>query len=313
MKKKLNTEKYGYILTEKQTLSTCSIAVKKPKIRKILKEKVIKECICVNKSNYKPVISNLHYSYSRLIGIATSISIEIICDIYRHKKYTGKFEKEIAGMMACETELDLKYYCKYEHHRDIVLDFKHHPGRVQMHTLENTFRYALYMAIFESIYRGEDANNIFSIDESMYPYIIDEVRKICKVVYMDLITANKESIKTSFLGNPIFGTRYSGIRGDGDIMIGNALYDLKTKKSSEPLENDICQLALYYLLSRSKRILKSNLHLEITQEDLVNKMYIYNTRHGNTYEVKVNKLSGKEVDEIMAEIYEVLKMDFSKR
>lgn len=306
MNNNLKENKYEYILTGKPLISTCSRAVKRADVQRILRAKVIEGYACVSNSNYKPVLSNLPSYYSALIGNTVSIAIEIIGDLHCYGEYKGDFGKELRGIEICKEELDNKYKSRFLAYKKKVLEFKKNRRKVTIKTMGNLFDYVLYMAIFEKIFRGQNPNSIFNINESIYPAIIDEVKVICRLTYKDFILPNEENIKKSYLANPVFGTSFSGIKADGDFMIGNNLYDLKTKKVKIPTQEDMCQLALYYLLSRCKRIFKSTFNLELTQEDFVDKLYIYNTRYAKTYEIKVKKLTDIEIDEIMGEIYTTL-------
>lgn len=306
MKTILETKKYKYCTTEKPFLINCTNAIKIKEIQDILQNEVLINCKLVLDFNAKPIYSNLNREYAGLIGNTVALATEIIGHLFRYDTYKGSFEKEMYGAEKCLSKLDNKYKDKFNLYLSKVLEFRDNRNIVTSKNMHKLFDYVLEMSIFEKIYRGDNPNKLFEIDTETCEAIVNEVKNISRYTYKYLLKYKETDVTNSFFSNPIFSTNYSGIMADGGFIIGNSLYNIKTTKNSEPYKNDIYQIILYYLLSRSKKIVKELNNIELIESDNIDDLYIYNSRFAHIYKIEINSLTNEEVDDIMFRIYSII-------
>lgn len=306
MKTILETKKYKYCTTEKPFLTNCTSAIKIKEIQDILQNEVLINCKLVQDFNAKPIYSNLNREYAGLIGNTVALATEIIGHLFRYDIYKGSFEKEMYGAEKCLSKLDNKYKDKFNLYLSKVLEFRDNRNIVTSKNMHKLFDYVLEMSIFEKIYRGDNPNKLFEIDTETCEAIVNEVKNISRYTYKYLLKYKETDVTNSFFSNPIFSTNYSGIMADGGFIIGNSLYNMKTTKKSEPYKNDIYQVILYYLLSRSKKIVKELNNIQLIESDNIDDLYIYNSRFAHIYKIEINSLTNEEVDDIMFRIYSII-------
>lgn len=307
MKTVLNSKKYKYCTIEKPFLTNCTTAVKNEKIQGILENEVLASCVLNSGFKVDPIFSRLNNGYSGLIGNTVALTTEIMGHLFRFGTYKGNFEKEMFGIDKCKDKLDEKYKEKFNIYSSKVLEFKDNRNIITEKDIAKIFEYVLEMSIFEKIYRGDDPNKLFSMNNETYNNIIEEVKSISRYTFKCLLKQKESQVKDSFFSNPVFSTKFSGIMADGGFIINNDLYNIKTTKKSEPYKTDIYQMLMYYLLSRSKKIMKELNNIEFIASDNIENLYIYNSRHTHTYKINIKQLTDEQVDDIMFRIYEIIR------
>lgn len=310
-----NNNRYSF--TKKYTMGVCTEVVKNPEIRKILLGKTKAIYKRVDNANLRPIYSKLDKSYSGLIGQATIKAVTMICEIIQNGKYIDDFSKEKYGLHILEFNTDFKpkelellgvpkpeaFIAKANELKKRLYDFIENKDKINPNNMELIFEYIDTLTLLEDVSRTENISKILDYDLNIHERLVDEVRNICKGIYINLIKREEDDIKKYFLKNPVFTSRVTGFVGDSNFMIKNDLYNLKTKIKSYPSEEDICQSIMYYLLSKCNNISKTNMKKKLEQKDLIERLYIYNTRHNQKYEVIISNLSDIEIDNILDTIY----------
>ena len=299
-------KKNKYSFTRKNTIGVCTEVVKSSEMREILLGKTKAVCKKVDNANLRPIYSKLDKSYSGLIGQATIKAVTMICEIIQNGKYIDDFSKEKYGLHLFEFKCNFEpetATSKMKEFKMRLSDFIKNKDKIDLNNMGLIFEYIDTLTLLEDVSRTENINRILNYDWSMHTLLVEEVRNICKGIYINLIKKEERNIKKYFLKNPEFTSRVTGFVGDSNFMIKNDLYNLKTKIKSYPSEEDICQSIMYYLLSRCNNIYKSNAKQKLEQKDLIERLYIYNTRHNEKYEIMIKNMSDIEIDNIMKDIY----------
>lgn len=300
--------KIRYSLREKELLDVCTEVVKDMDIRNFLLSMTGARCEKISKSNYKPVKSSLNIQYYALISQMVIKAIKLICDTIYFGECKTDLDREKNGILICKKylleESELKKIEEFEHK---IYEFENKKNQIKTNSFHLVFEYIDFLTLFEDAWRKGTVNNILRYDIEFRKFLIEEVKSICKIVYKDFVEPNIEIIKKSFFKNPEFTSKISGFVGDSNFIINKDLYNLKTKHKSMPSQEDVCQSILYYLISRCNKIYYQETKNGNIQENLIEKLYIYNTRYGDKYEIKLNNLSDIYVENIMEEVYYMYK------
>lgn len=305
MKTILSEKEYKYCTDKKVSIWNCTKVVERRDIQDILRNEVLVSCDLVHGFKVKPIFSSLNKEYAGLIGNTVALATEIIGHLFKYGIYKGNFNKEMIGMDECLSKIDKIHEKKFNEYSSKVLEFRDNRSLVTMETIDKLFDYVLEMSIFEKAFRENNINKLFEIDDDTYNAIINEVKNISRNTYR-LLKNKEKGVKKSFYSNPVFTSEYAGINADGGFIIDNDLYNIKTKRKHKPTIEDVCQMILYYLLSRTNKIAKEFNNISLDESDNINNLYIYNSRFAYTYEIKINELTDKEVDDIMFRIYKII-------
>lgn len=143
------------------------------------------------------------------------------------------------------------------------------------------------LACMESVYRHNGVNE----------FLYQEVPSLFRAdMILMLKNFNNEFIQKDtiltpssvVIFNPVFGSVFSKIQADGDIIIDGCLIELKTRKRMN-LSEDIKQLMIYVALN------KLNFKNKYSQRMYIEKIGSYNPRFKGFYEYSLDKIN--EIEE----------------
>lgn len=296
--------KKRYSLREKEILGVCTTVIEDNDITEFLISRTGAKCEKISKCNYKPVKSNLGVQNYALVAQMVIRAVKLMCETIQFGGCIDTLDREKEGIYRCEKYIlndeDSK---KLDYFKEKFNEFELKINQITPSSFHLVFEYIDYLTLFEESWRKDIVTNILRYDLNKRLDFINEVKSICKIVYKDFIENHSNDIKKSFYKNPDFKSKVSGFNGDSNFMINNDLYNLKTKHKSIPSDKDISQSILYYLISRCNKIYYKGTRYAYKRENLIERLYIYNTRYGDKYEIKFNNLSDKQVEDIMEEVY----------
>ena len=296
--------KKRYSLREKEILGVCTTAIEDNDITEFLISRTGAKCEKINKCNYKPVKSNLGVQNYALVAQMVVKAVKLMCETIYFGGCFDSLDREKEGIYKCEKYiLNDEESKKLDYFKEQFNEFEIKISQITPNSFHLIFEYIDYLTLFEDSWRKGIVTNILWYDLDKRLDFINEVKSICKIVYKDFIENHSKDIKNSFYKNPEFRSKVSGFDGDSNFMINNDLYNLKTKHKSIPSDKDISQSILYYLISRCNNIYYKGTRYAHKRENLIERLYIYNTRYGDKYEIKFNNLSDKQVEDIMEEVY----------
>lgn len=151
------------------------------------------------------------------------------------------------------------------------------------------------LACIESLYRSNKRNNF--LYTAITPVFKKDMINMLKSFSKEFIESDKILKSNSeVIFNPCFGTSLTNIKADGDIIIDNCLFDLKSRKRLD-IKSDIEQLIIYSTLNKVNSDYIDRFGLNSIKTFNIDKIASYNPRFEGVFSVDIKDINqeGKEL------------------
>lgn len=145
------------------------------------------------------------------------------------------------------------------------------------------------LACMETLYRSRRKNNFLYTD--ITPIFKNDMALMLKSFNKEFIASDeilKPNSKVVF--NPTFGSCLTNIKADGDIIIDNCLFDLKTRKKLD-IKSDVEQLIMYNTLNKVNNNYIDRFNLDSIKTFSIDKIASYNPRFKGVFLVNTNDIN----------------------
>lgn len=221
--------------------------------------------------------------YSSFIGTATGILIEIYLSRFQNMDYYNlKVNSALYSLNADSSWLVNAYATINE---------------TKLHGITDLSEIAMKFAAYESYFRCGKKSTFnplnlkcsnYSKDIEVYNLIKSDVEKLTLLFIETFTTNNILNDDSNIIINPLFGHRKIHLKGDGDFIIDDTLYELKCLKANYEL-NNIRQLMFYYLVNiwNKYNIQKDDDSSYYICPYKIKKLKIFNPRYGAIMNVEI--------------------------
>lgn len=227
-------------------------------------------------------LSGTTFDFLARIRMAKKIGCKNILDVIKipHNVINNLRERGLDSFPGNENHIDVHWFInRFDYIVNVLNKYLLGEYDIRAEIIQIGFN----LACMETLYRSNRKNNFLYTDVT--PVFKNDMILMLKNFNEEFIS-NDTILKpnSNVIFNPIFGSLLTSVKADGDIIIDNCLFDLKTRKRLD-IKSDIEQLIIYNTLNK---INETGIH---TNKIPIEKIASYNPRFKGVFLVNINQIN----------------------